>query len=88
LVLTGHHHHYMRSWPLRANMPSASGGPLHVQLGNGGGNVSPRPVTPDIRIARNYQGYGYLMVQIFGDEMTITMHDQSGAVRDTFEVEK
>jgi hypothetical protein len=69
-------------------MPSASGGPLHVQLGNGGGNVSPRPVTPDIRIARNYQGYGYLMVQIFGDEMTITMHDQSGAVRDTFEVEK
>ena len=88
LVLTGHHHHYLRSWPLKANMPAVSGGPLHVQLGNGGGNISPRPVTPDTRIARTYQGFGYLMVQIFGDEMQLTMHDQSGAVRDLFEIEK
>jgi hypothetical protein len=88
LVLTGHHHHYLRSWPLKANMPDVSGGPLHVQLGNGGGNISPRPLTPDNRIARTYQGFGYLMVQIFDDEMQLTMHDQSGAVRDLFEIEK
>jgi hypothetical protein len=73
---------------LKANAPNVSGGPLHVQLGNGGGNVSPRPLTPDTRIARTYQGFGYLMVQIFGDEMQLTMHDQSGAVRDLFEIEK
>ncbi len=88
LVLTGHHHHYLRSWPLTANRPNPSGGPVHVQLGNGGGNVSSRPLTQDTRFARTYQGFGYLMVQIFGDEMQITMHDHSGAVRDTFKVEK
>ena len=88
LVLTGHHHNYLRSWPLKADKPNAEGGPVHVQLGNGGGNVSARPLTQDTRFARTYQGFGYLMVQIFDDEMQITMHDHSGAVRDVFEVEK
>lgn len=87
LVLVGHHHSYLRSWPLAANRPAAKG-PIVVQLGNGGGNVSSRPAATDPRWAKSYQGFGYAMVRIHGDTLEFTMHDDTGALRDRFDIGK
>jgi hypothetical protein len=87
LVLVGHHHSYLRSWPLVANRPAAYG-PIVVQLGNGGGNVSGRAAAPDPRWAKSYQGFGYAMVRIHGDRLEFAMHDDAGALRDRFDIVK
>ena len=63
-------------------------GPVYIQLGGGGGNVSSRPDTPDRRYAMTYQGYGYSMFRILGETLHYTMHDDTGAIRDVFTVEK
>lgn len=87
LVLVGHHHSYLRSWPLIADKPAARG-PVVVQLGNGGGNVSARAAAPDPRWAKTYQGFGYAMVRIHGDRLEFAMHDDAGALRDRFDIVK
>lgn len=89
LVLVGHHHNYFRSWPLLGDRPvSDRPGPVYVQLGGGGGNVSNRANVTDPRWAKTYQGYSYMMVRAFGDRMELVLHDDQGAVRDTAEVIK
>lgn len=89
LVLVGHHHNYLRSWPLRSERPiSGRPAPVYVQLGGGGGNVSNRAQVSDPRWAKTYQGYGYVMVRAFGDRMELVMHDDHGAVRDQVELRK
>jgi hypothetical protein len=88
LVLAGHHHRYVRSWPLKSGVPDVEEGIVHLQLGGGGGNLSARPATADVRWAKTYQGYGYSLFRVHGDRMTGTMHDDQGAVRDVFELVK
>jgi hypothetical protein len=89
LILVGHHHNYLRSWPMRGGRPAADRrGPVVIQLGGGGGNISNRSAVPDPRWAKTYQGYGYLMVRAFGDRMELVMHDDQGAVRDHTEITK
>lgn len=88
LVLVGHHHNYRRSWPLKDGLTPAEEGPIYIQLGGGGGNVSSRPNSPDPRYAMTYQGYGYSMFRVHGGKLYYTMHDDTGAVRDLFTLEK
>lgn len=87
LVLVGHHHNYLRSWPLIGENPEKNG-VIYVQLGGGGGNVSDRPRQPDLRWAKTYQGYGYSLISTLGDRLSYRMHDDSGAMRDSFELTK
>jgi hypothetical protein len=83
LILVGHHHAYLRSWPLRGGRPIRDQrAPIMIQLGGGGGNLANRAPVTDPRWAKTYQGYGYLMVRAFGDRMELVMHDDQGAVRD------
>ena len=88
LVLVGHHHNYRRSWPLTDNNTDLDDGVVYVQLGGGGGNrystVPGRPQTPDLRWAKTYQGYGYSLFSVANDRMYVHMHDDNGALRDTF----
>ncbi|MEL6691911.1 MAG: metallophosphoesterase, partial [Pseudomonadota bacterium] len=88
LVLVGHHHNYLRSWPLRGDMPVAEDGVIYIQLGGGGGNLSDRPRQPDLRWAKTYQGYGYSIISVFGDQLDYRMHDDHGALRDTLTITK
>lgn len=88
LVLVGHHHNYLRSWPLKQDQPDLTEGITYVQLGGGGGNLSMRPRSPDIRWAKTYQGYGYSMVRILDDRLYYSMHDDNGAMRDVFTLSK
>ena len=83
LVLVGHHHNYRRSWPLTDNKADFADGVTYIQLGGGGGNLSGRPMSPDLRWAKTYQGYGYSLFSVAGDLMYIRMHDDTGALRDT-----
>ena len=88
LVLVGHHHNYLRSWPLQGDMPVAEDGVIYIQLGGGGGNLSDRPRQPDLRWAKTYQGYGYSIISVFGDQLDYRMHDDQGALRDTLTIKK
>ncbi|MEL7109684.1 MAG: metallophosphoesterase [Pseudomonadota bacterium] len=88
LVLVGHHHNYLRSWPLSGDAPSQEDGIIYVQLGGGGGNLSDRPRQPDPRWAKTYQGYGYSLISILGNKLEYRMHDDAGAMRDSFSLEK
>ncbi|WP_273242529.1 metallophosphoesterase [Hyphomonas atlantica corrig.] len=88
LVLVGHHHNYLRSWPLAGDVPVNEGGVIYVQLGGGGGNLSDRPQQLDLRWAKTYQGYGYSLISILGDKLEYRMHDDQGAMRDSFTLEK
>lgn len=88
LVLVGHHHNYLRSWPLLGDQPTSEGGVVYVQLGGGGGNVSDRALQPDLRWAKTYQGYGYSVISILGEELEYRMHDDTGAMRDSFSLSK
>lgn len=88
LVLVGHHHNYLRSWPLIGDVPTDEGGVVYVQLGGGGGNLSDRPRQPDLRWAKTYQGYGYSLVSVLGDKLEFRMHDDNGALRDSFTLQK
>ena len=88
LVLVGHHHHYLRSWPLIQDKPSTDDGVIYVQLGGGGGNLSDRPDQPDNRWAKTFQGYGYSLISAHGDTLEYRMHDDTGALRDTFSLSK
>ncbi len=90
LVLVGHHHNYLRSWPLRGDEPvtRAEGGITYIQLGGGGGNRSFRPTTPDLRWEKTFQGYGYSMFWILGTQLRYAMYDDRGAMRDYFTIAK
>lgn len=87
LVLVGHHHAYLRSWPLRGDKPNPAG-VTYVQLGNAGGNLAVRGETTDPRWAKSYQGFGYVIVRAFGDTLSLDMHDDTGALRDRWERRK
>lgn len=84
LVLVGHHHNYRRTWPLRGAEEVDEDGTVYIQLGGGGGNLSTRPVVPDLRLAKTYQGYSYTLFRILGDRMEVATHDDRGALRDQF----
>ncbi len=88
LVLVGHHHNYLRSWPLEGDTPNLEGGITYVQLGGGGGNLGGRPSVPDLRWAKTYQGYGYSVVSVLGDHLDYKMYDDDGAMRDAFVLRK
>jgi acid phosphatase type 7 len=88
IVLVGHHHNYRRSWPLHQDQPVENHGVVYIQLGGGGGNRSYRPKNPDLRWAKTYQGYGYSMFWIHGDQLAYAMYDDRGGMRDYFSITK
>jgi acid phosphatase type 7 len=88
LVLLGHHHHYLRSWPVLGASEVAGHGPIYIQLGGGGGNPSGPASTHNTLWAKNFQGFGYSVFRVHGDMMECCMHDAEGAMRDRFVLEK
>ena len=88
VVIVGHHHNYKRSWPLRMNKPVSENGVVYLQLGGGGGNLSPRPRTPDLRWEKTYQGYGFSMFWIHGNILKYAMYDDKGSMRDYLILDK
>ena len=87
-MFVGHHHNYRRTWPLKDGVTPVKEGPIYIQLGGGGGNISSRSDSLDPRFAMTYQGYGYSMFRVHGKELSYTMHDDTSAVRDVLKLKK
>jgi 3',5'-cyclic AMP phosphodiesterase CpdA len=101
LVLQGHSHNYQRSYPLIYNEVTHSGpivsdkeqfrygdpaGPIFVIVGTGGESVkhlSNRPF-----LAKTYEGYGCINVEISGKSMNVEYYSDTNNPIDKFSITK
>jgi len=72
---------YRKSAGLRPNQ-----GAVYAVVGNGGGAMFRREISPVIRVSQ--MEYGSLVVDIEGDTLTAMMIDTNAAVRDCFQIVK
>jgi acid phosphatase type 7 len=87
LVLTGHDHHYERTYPMRGDgvAPSGTPGIPYLVVGNGGASL--RPLSggkPSWAAVRNDTDHGYLDVRVEGGTLTGQVLTPSGKVVDSF----
>jgi acid phosphatase type 7 len=82
LVFTGHEHTYMRTKPLRGDVPVSSGrGTVYVTTGGAGGQGHGAPMRDFV--ARAMAVYHYLRVEADESRITIRAVDKDGRVLDT-----
>jgi len=87
LVLDGHAHAYERSKPLVAGQPVAEGaGPVYIV--EGGGGADPYDVSPQAFTAFAEKIYGYVLLDISANKLTLTAKTTDGSVIDTYSITK
>jgi calcineurin-like phosphoesterase family protein/purple acid phosphatase-like protein/iron/zinc purple acid phosphatase-like protein C len=87
MVLNGHAHAYERSFPLTAGQVVADGqGPVYVV--EGGGGADPYDVAPQAFTCFAKQTFGYVILDITSQKLTMTAKDLSGGVIDTYSITK
>jgi acid phosphatase type 7 len=87
MVLNGHAHAYERSKPLVAGQPVADGaGPVYIV--EGGGGADPYDVAPLAFTAFAQKTYGYLLLDISTQKLTMTAKGLDGSVVDTYSITK
>jgi predicted phosphodiesterase len=88
LVFNGHIHTYERSHP-RRNGEISEGGTTYIVSGGAGGNLKdPEGSSKSHFASRVYRGHHYLIVEVDGPELTVSMHDLDGNRRDSVTVKK
>ncbi|HEX8822473.1 MAG TPA: metallophosphoesterase [Archangium sp.] len=91
LVLTGHDHHYERSYPMKGDAMAASGSRGIPYLVVGSGGASLRPFVngrPSWTAVRNDVDHGYLDVTVEDGTLTAQALTPSGKVMDSFSLTK
>jgi acid phosphatase type 7 len=88
LAMFGHLHLYERSHPIRHGKVDFEQGTIHLLAGGGGGNLEDFAPTPAFFSAKTHRGHHYLMIEVANKELTMRMHDTSGAIRDTMRISK
>ena len=91
LVLTGHDHHYERTYPMKGDGVASSGaqGIPYLVVGNGGASL--RPISggkPSWAAVRNDTDHGYLDVRVAGGTLTAQVLTPSGKALDSFTLTK
>jgi hypothetical protein len=87
VVMFGHLHMYERSWPIRNNRVEANG--VHYLLaGGGGGNLEDFAPNAAHFSARGYRGHHYCLFSIHDHALRLSMHDLTGALRDSLDFSK
>lgn len=87
LVLDGHAHAYERSYPLQAGQVVADGaGPVYIV--EGGGGADPYTLSPQTFTAKGVQTYGYVILDITAQKLTLTAKALDGSVVDTYTLTK
>ena len=87
LDLNGHAHDYERSYPLMAGQPVADGqGPVYIV--EGGGGADPYDVAPQAFTAKAMTTYGYVLLDVTAQQLTLTAKALDGSVIDTYTLKK
>lgn len=87
MVLNGHAHAYERSYPLQAGQVVADGqGPVYIV--EGGGGADPYMVAAQTFTAKAMQTFGYVILDVTAQKLTMTAKDLSGSVVDTYSITK
>lgn len=86
MVFTGHAHLYERSHPIRGGVRDDAGGAVYVTAGIGGGSLMSTQGATELT-ATNFTCWGYGIVEIDGSDLTMTLRDIGGGVRDTFSMQ-
>lgn len=92
LVFNGHDHGYSRTYPIDRDTPVASParGTVYVVAGRSGNKTYP-DLSKKVWDAFFYDPQAepnYLAVKVDGDRLTLTAHQQSGALIDTYTIDK
>ncbi|HYO51640.1 metallophosphoesterase family protein [Archangium sp.] len=91
LVLTGHDHHYERTYPMKGNAvaPSGGHGPIYLVVGGGGASLRPFETgKPSWTVVRNDRDHGYLDVKVEDGTLTAQALTPSGQAIDSFTLTK
>ena len=88
MVMFGHLHLYERSHPIKNGKVDFESGTIHLLAGGGGGNLEDFAPTPAFFSAKTHRGHHYLMIEVANNQMTMRMHDTTGAIRDTMRISK
>ncbi|HZI02506.1 MAG TPA: metallophosphoesterase, partial [Archangium sp.] len=91
LVLTGHDHHYERSYPMKGDGvgPSGERNPTYLVVGGGGAKLRPFETgKPSWTAVRNDQEHGYLDVKVEEGTLTAQVLTPSGQMIDSFTLTK
>lgn len=87
LVLDGHAHAYERSYPLVAGAKVADGqGPVYVV--EGGGGADPYTLALQPFTATGAQTFGYVILDVTPQQLTLTAKALDGSVVDTYSLSK
>lgn len=88
LVLSGHDHHYERTWPIRDGERVNRGcGPVYVVSGGGGASRYGRAIAPSRVTARTLRAYEFLELVISEGGIRGTAIGTDGETLDRFQVE-
>jgi hypothetical protein len=86
-VLDGHAHAYERSYPLVAGQVVADKmGPVYIV--EGGGGADPYDVAPQPFTAKAQKTYGYVILDVTAQTLTMTAKALDGSVVDTYSITK
>jgi predicted phosphodiesterase len=87
LVLNGHAHAYERSYPLQAGQVVGDGqGPVYIV--EGGGGADPYMVAAQAFTAKAAQTFGYVILDVTAQKVTMTAKDLTGATVDSYSITK
>jgi len=88
LVWNGHIHSYERTWPIREGRAAASGAPIYMITGGGGGSLeTPGPIRPFFMNTVR-RGHHYSMVRVNGPTLEIQVYDLDNRLFDQLRIEK
>lgn len=88
MVFFGHIHSYERTLPIKAGMIDVQNGVVHLLAGGGGGNLEDFSPTRSWFTSKVYRGHHYAMIDLHDQQLTLTMYDTEGRMRDRMEIRK
>ncbi|WP_225412102.1 metallophosphoesterase [Stigmatella hybrida] len=89
LVLTGHDHHYERTYAMKGDAMASGTGIPYLVVGSGGANLREFANSkPSWSAARNNTDYGFLDVEVVGGTLTAKLMTSSGNAADTLVLTK
>ena len=88
MVFFGHIHSYERTLPIKSGMIDVQNGVVHLLAGGGGGNLEDFAPTRSWFTSKVYRGHHYALVDIHDQQLTLTMFDTEGRMRDRMEIQK